>query len=176
MNVPNALTIFRIILVPVFLYFAINDYLRASVAVFAVAALTDAADGFLARRFNLKTEFGRKADPFADKLLMVSAYLALSLKGLIPFWLMLPVVLRDLSFFALFLYLKGTERSIKVRTSWPGKATTVLQVASVLYALLVDGGGGGGDWFFLIIAVLTFLFTVYTWVDYLVKESRLQRG
>ncbi|MBI2413872.1 MAG: CDP-alcohol phosphatidyltransferase family protein [Deltaproteobacteria bacterium] len=172
MNVPNALTIFRIILVPVFLYFAINDYLQASVAVFAVAAFTDAADGFIARRYDLKTEFGRKADPFADKLLMVSAYLALSFKGLIPFWLMLPVVLRDVSFFVLFLYLKGTERTVKVKTSWSGKATTVLQVASVLYALLI----AGGDWFFFIIAGLTLLFTVYTWVDYFVKESRLQRG
>ncbi|MBI5642390.1 MAG: CDP-alcohol phosphatidyltransferase family protein [Deltaproteobacteria bacterium] len=170
LNVPNLLTITRIILAPVFVFLIITDNAGTALAVFIIAALTDVADGFIARRFGLRTNFGTKADPFADKFLMVCTFSALTFKGIIPVWLMLPVVIRDFALLGLVLFLKWSGREVKVRTTIPGKAATFLQAVSVLYAIIVNAD----DSVFTAVAALTVAFTIYTGFYYIIKELLLQ--
>ncbi|MBR6028456.1 MAG: CDP-alcohol phosphatidyltransferase family protein [Clostridia bacterium] len=95
-NVPNALTVLRLILVPVFIYLYMNDQRWPAVAVFAVASLTDLLDGKIARRYNLITNFGKLFDPLSDKLLIISAIVCFGLKGVFPWVPIILVVLKEL--------------------------------------------------------------------------------
>ena len=95
MNLPNILTIIRIVLVPVFLLLIFSNSLYVATIVFAVAGLTDLIDGIIARKYGSVTRFGANLDPVADKLLLSSAFIALSIKEFIPLWLAIIVVARD---------------------------------------------------------------------------------
>lgn len=170
-HIPNILTIFRIILVPVFLYYVIDGRLYTAAAVFIIAGVTDAVDGFVARRYDLRTEFGANMDPFADKFLLVSAYIALTAKGLLPLWLTVPVILKDSVLLSGVLALRGTGRKVAISPSFFGKTTTVLQIVTVVYAMLI---GPGAE--FLALAALTTIVTVYTWIDYTWREYLIQTG
>ncbi|MEK7773960.1 MAG: CDP-alcohol phosphatidyltransferase family protein, partial [Deltaproteobacteria bacterium] len=172
-NIPNTLSIFRILLVPVFLFLIVKDRFSHALAVFAVAGLTDAVDGFVARAFNQKTEFGANIDPVADKLLLVSAYVALTVKGIIPSWLCVPVILRDVVIVSGVLIFRGAGRKVVIRPTIAGKLTTFLQISTVIYAMAFAGGTGG---FFTALIIVTAAITVYTGFDYALREIRIQRG
>ncbi len=172
-NIPNTLTIFRIILVPVFLYLLFEDRLGPALAVFVAAGVTDAVDGFIARTFNRRTEFGANLDPFADKLLLVSAYVALGAKGMVPLWLCAPVILRDAVLLSGVLILRGTGRKVVISPTISGKLTTFLQISTVIYTMAFAGKGGG---LFTALSIATAAITVYTGFDYALREIRIQRG
>ena len=91
-NVPNALTMVRMALIPVFWYLMMTDRLYAALAIFVAASLTDVADGFIARKFNLITDFGKLMDPLADKLMVISMMASLAIKGIAP-WAALAIIL-----------------------------------------------------------------------------------
>ncbi len=91
-NVPNALTMLRMALIPVFWYFMMDGRLYAGLAVFAAASLTDIADGYIARKYDLITDFGKLMDPLADKLMVISMMTSLAIKGIAP-WLALAIIL-----------------------------------------------------------------------------------
>lgn len=95
-SLPNIITVGRIILVPVIFWLLITGNTRAAFLAFVVAGLSDAVDGYIARRFDLKTELGSYLDPLADKLLIVSIYVALGVAGKLPSWLVIAVVSRDI--------------------------------------------------------------------------------
>ena len=95
-NVPNLLSFLRIALVPVFLWFLLEEMFVSAVTVLAVAGLTDFLDGFIARKFNQTTKLGKMLDPVADRLYIFSTLLALSVTGYVPWWLAGLVILRDL--------------------------------------------------------------------------------
>src|SRR3989338_2733707 len=92
MNLPNTLTIFRILLVPVFIIFIIQNNLNMALAIFILAGITDGLDGFIARILDQKTVIGAYLDPIADKFLLISAYLSLTIKEMLPDWLTVIVV------------------------------------------------------------------------------------
>jgi len=94
-QIPNALTVFRIILIPVFIYFALNDYFFLTLVVFVVAALTDTFDGVIARKFGYVSNFGKIVDPLADKLLVASALVIFSYWGILFWWLTAIILLRE---------------------------------------------------------------------------------
>jgi cardiolipin synthase len=171
-HIPNILTFFRILLVPVFLYFILSDEYKTAAAVFITAGVTDAVDGFIARRFNVRTELGTALDPFADKFLLISAYIALAAKGFIPVWLMVPVLIKDSILLSGVAALKGAGRKVKIVPSVFGKATTVLQIVTVIYAMLVADTGAA----FFALAAVTAIVTVYTGIDYVRKEFLIQTG
>ncbi|MCL4873500.1 CDP-alcohol phosphatidyltransferase family protein [bacterium] len=170
-HIPNLLTVLRIALVPVFLYFVVTGELYEAAAIFIIAGVTDGIDGFLARRYNSRTEFGANMDPFADKFLLMSAYIALTAKGLLPLWLTIPVVLKDSFLLTGFMALRGMGRKVAASPSLFGKSTTVLQILTVVYAMLI-----GRDDFFPFLAGATALITVYTWIDYSRREYLIQTG
>ena len=94
-NVPNILTLLRVVAAPLLAYLLMRGYYEYALYVFLAAAITDALDGYIARHFHLGTEFGTALDPLADKLITLTCLLILSLQGWVPWWLTLPLVLRD---------------------------------------------------------------------------------
>lgn len=171
-NVPNTLTIFRIFLVPVFIYLILNDRLQAATGIFIAAGVTDAVDGFIARTFNQRTEFGANIDPLADKLLLSGAFIVLTVKGFVPLWLCVPVIIRDFILLAGVVWLRGSGRKVDIAPSIFGKLTTVLQIITVVYALVFPHRTG--DMAFLSLAAATAVVTVFTGIDYALREFRIQ--
>jgi cardiolipin synthase (CMP-forming) len=96
LNIPNVLSLLRIALVPVFLWFLLQEMFVSAITVLAIAGLTDFLDGFLARKLNQTTKLGKMLDPVADRLYIFATLLALSVTGYVPWWLAGLVILRDL--------------------------------------------------------------------------------
>ncbi len=139
LNVPNLLSALRIFLIPLFLYLV---FLRTPVAmfwglfVFMAASLTDLIDGWSARKLNQETELGHFLDPLADKCLVISAFIAfLFLDPLIPFWMVLVIVARDL-LITVMRYL-SLKKGTALRTSRFGKVKTAFQMVSIIIIIMV---------------------------------------
>ena len=136
MNLPNTLTMMRIVLVPFFLVFLVYGYYKYALITFVAAGVTDAVDGTLARVMHEKTELGAILDPLADKLLALAAFVALTWLGKIPLWLTLAVIFRDVVIVSgsAVIYVLGYD--LKIRPLLMGKVTTGLQLALVVAALV----------------------------------------
>ncbi len=141
MNLPNYITLFRVVLIPFFINLMVYGYYREALAVFVLAGVTDAFDGVIARLMKAQTELGAFLDPMADKLLIISAFVTLVLLGKLPVWLVIIVVSRDviLALGSLVIYLMG--HGITVHPSLIGKATTVLQLLVVALTLVLISYG-----------------------------------
>ncbi|MDH4227639.1 MAG: CDP-diacylglycerol--glycerol-3-phosphate 3-phosphatidyltransferase [Deltaproteobacteria bacterium] len=134
-NIPNIITVFRVFLVPVFvalLEYGMDD---AAFIVFIIAGISDGLDGYIARRFDMRTEFGRMMDPIADKLLMTAAFIMLSLKGLLPVYLCVLVISRDLMILTGYIGIKSAGKKIEIIPSVFGKLSTIFQLSAVVAAL-----------------------------------------
>ncbi len=139
LNIANALTVLRLLLVPVFVWFVLQpgDAMRlAAAVVFAVAALTDQLDGHLARSLNLVTSFGKITDPIADKALTLSAFIALSVDGRLWWWVTFTILVRELGITLLRFFML---RRAVMAASRGGKLKTVLQITAII-GLLVPWG------------------------------------
>lgn len=171
MNVSNALTLFRIFLVPAFLIAVIYDRLTAALLLFVLAGLTDLLDGFLARRLRQQTVLGAFLDPLADKLLMTVSYISLAAEGMLPAWLAVIVVAKDLfvSLGVAILYFAG-QSVAAVPTLW-GKQTTFLQIVTVTVVLLLAIAGKQGLPLGLFYA-LTGLVTTFSGLHYILSGIR----
>ena len=140
MTVPNFITIARLFAVPLIIWLMIADRFVEAVIVFVAAGLSDAADGFIAKRFGAASELGAYLDPIADKALLVSVFVTLGMQGLLPAWLIVLVVSRD------FLIVGGVMLSyvmgnpVAVRPLWVSKANTAAQI--VLIALILGNQSG----------------------------------
>lgn len=137
LNLPNSLTLCRIAAIPFFLALLEKHRYNAALALFAAAALTDGLDGSLARWRGSRTELGAVLDPFADKLLLLSSMVVLTVEQLIPGWVLGTIAVRDvvLVFGYLLLVFFIGER-IPVRPTYAGKTCTVLQLACIVGAML----------------------------------------
>ena len=138
MVLPNQLTTLRIILTPVFLFLFISGdplLIQISLAVFIVAAITDWYDGWLARKFNYITSWGKFMDPLADKILTSTAFFALVEIGALELWMVILVVFRDLFVTGLRLFAEWKKKSFT--TSYLAKIKTVVQMIFIFYLLIV---------------------------------------
>jgi cardiolipin synthase len=137
LNVPNFLTLLRIIAIPAFLILLEDFRYREALAVFVAAGITDGLDGAIARLTHTKTTLGAFLDPAADKALLVSAFIALGFMHVVPRWLVVLVISRDvmlvLGYFLLFMM---TQRTMEVHPTVNGKASTALQLLSVTVVLV----------------------------------------
>lgn len=141
MVLPNQLTVLRIILTPVFLFLFLSEdplLKQISLAVFIIAALTDWYDGWLARKFNYITSWGKFWDPLADKILTSSAFIGFVLLKLIPLWMVIIIIIRDLIITTLRAYADYKGKSFP--TSYYAKWKTLLQMAFLYYLLVVYVG------------------------------------
>ncbi|HUG80310.1 MAG TPA: CDP-diacylglycerol--glycerol-3-phosphate 3-phosphatidyltransferase [Bryobacterales bacterium] len=135
LSVPNQLTLLRMLLLPFVLISMIYGYHEASLWLFFVAAVTDAIDGIIARRFNQKTRLGQYLDPIADKLLLSSCFVAQAVIGTIPWWVTIFVLLRDVMIIATALVVVLTTTVRSFPPSGFGKANTVVQIVTLLTVL-----------------------------------------
>lgn len=139
MNIPNSLTIIRIILIPVFVIFLSiripwGDYLAATV--FIIAALTDSLDGYLARRWKQVTRLGIILDPLADKLLITAALISLVELGRVPGWIAIVILGRE--FAVSGLRIVKAEEGIIIPASFLGKIKTISQIVAVVLIILQE--------------------------------------
>ncbi len=181
-SLPNLLTILRIILTPPIIVFLFlgegyrgKIYLFASIVLFTVAALTDFFDGYFARKYSAKTEHGSFLDPLADKVLVISTFLAFYFLDIISFWLIAVIVLRDLgiTFLRTFMLKSGSS----LNTSYFAKVKTTFQFVAIylcfLYLIInsylnIDYLKIYLDSFMFLVAIVT----LWSGIDYLIKNKK----
>lgn len=146
LTIANLLTVLRLILIPVFVTALYYQQFRWALAVFFVAAVTDGLDGLVARSFNQKTQLGAILDPMADKLLLVTAFVILSLPRFtltdpIPFWLTAVAISRDVIIVLGAAVINMTTGFRQFRPSIPGKLNTLVQILMIVFFLVVNAFG-----------------------------------
>lgn len=159
MNLPNKLTILRVILIPLCLVFVLCGMYTAAALVFALASLTDWLDGHIARKHNLVTNFGKFADPVADKILVLAVMITLLYKELYPWWAVCVVAVRELSVDGLRMV--AIEQGLVIAAGNLGKFKTAAQIFSLLSALLFLP-----QWLILSLAILMSVLTVISGLQY----------
>ena len=143
MNIPNSLTILRILLIPVYIGFMTYGSYGFALLALLIAGLTDAIDGPIARRLNQRTRLGTLLDPLADKLLLTSSFVALALLHLVPSWLVILVVSRDVILLLGTAVAHVTNTPIDVTPTFLGKGTTLFQLSYVFLVVLLTWRGLG---------------------------------
>ncbi len=134
-HIPNMLTILRFILIPfIVVFIAFNNYIAAFV-VLTISGITDILDGFIARKFNFITNFGKLIDPLADKTTQISVLVTLAFKDIIPFWILIIVFLKEFLMIAGASFLYGKE--LVVSSKWYGKLTTVLFYVAIVSSFFI---------------------------------------
>ncbi len=137
MTLPNMLTIFRILLTPVFILCLFADFEHAqkwALVIFIVASITDAFDGYYARKNDMVTDTGRFLDPLADKILVSSAFISFAVLGLIDFWMVVLIIFRDL--FVTGLRVVMARKGFTMMTSKIAKSKTGVQIGIIIFTLI----------------------------------------
>lgn len=136
MNVPNFFTILRILSIPFFVIALIYDRLFIALLIFIGAGITDGLDGLIARVYNQRTSMGAYLDPIADKLLLTTSFIVLAVLGIIPSWLTVIVIARDVIILLGILILILTFHRVEIKPIFVGKASTVAQIVTIAWALV----------------------------------------
>ncbi len=134
-SIPNILTLVRILLTPVFVILLLRDLFSTALLVFAIAGISDGLDGLIARYMNQRTALGAYLDPAADKLLLTSAFIALAVLGIIPAWLTVIVITRDVIIVLGLAILTLTEKKYAINPTLLSKCTTTVQLLMILVSL-----------------------------------------
>ena len=175
MNLPNKLTIFRVILTPFFVFFLLAPYFPEygkyiATAIFIVASLTDMADGKIARKYNLVTNFGKFMDPLADKLLVCSAMICLVEIDRLAAWIVIVIIARE--FIISGFRLVASDNGIVIAASYWGKFKTTFQMLMII-ALILDFQN---RYFQMLATALTYIaliLTVVSLIDYIAKNKQV---
>jgi len=168
LNLPNFLTLCRLGAIPIFLSFLSRHRYTEALYVFAAAAVTDALDGTVARWFDARTEIGAFLDPFADKLMLLSAFVVLTVEEDLPGWLLSVVAIRDVVIVGGFMMIAFfTSERMPVRPSYVGKLSTFLQLACVTATLLRMGVTLPNYWYALL--YLTVVVTALSGIHYMYR-------
>ncbi|MEY4527116.1 MAG: CDP-diacylglycerol-glycerol-3-phosphate 3-phosphatidyltransferase [Nitrospirota bacterium] len=172
MNIPNSLTILRILLIPVFIGFMTYRQYGYALAALLCAGVTDALDGLVARMTNQQTRLGEILDPLADKLLLTSAFLTLAALHLVPSWVVILVVSRDVILMLGTVVAHVTNVSIDIRPTVLGKGTTLCQLTYVLMVVaMIWRGVKIGALLPLLVVMVSF--TLASGFHYLYRGYRL---
>ena len=134
-HIPNILTIIRFLLIPIIILFAINNNYVGVVIVLTISGITDILDGYIARKFNFISDFGKLMDPLADKATQVSLLATLALKSVIPLWIIVIVVAKEFLMVAGASFLYGKE--LVVSSKWYGKLSTVLFYIAIVLSMFI---------------------------------------
>ena len=173
MNIPNLITLCRLAAVPLVIWLILDDDMMIAFWIFFVAALSDAADGIIAKHFDMETVFGAFLDPIADKALLVGVYLTLGNEGLLPTWLVILVVFRDILIVGGALLFQTVSQSLTMQPLMISKVNTFMQLVLAIGVLWTQAYGIGDgiviDLMGYIVAVTTF----WSGAVYVVTWSRL---
>ena len=173
----NQLTILRMIFIPVFVILLVYDHLGWAFAIFILAGVTDGLDGLIARSSRQKTSLGAYLDPIADKLLLITSFVVLSIRGmglpnLVPLWLTILVISRDIIMISSVLIIVISTGHRKFPPSIYGKTTTFLQISTIVVVLYLNYRNIQHEalyWLFVATAVVT----VYSGLDYVYRGKKL---
>lgn len=174
MNLPNKLTVLRVIMVPFFVFFMLTDVGGAAnkwiaLVIFCVASLTDLLDGKIARARNLVTNFGKFMDPLADKLLVCSAMICMIPSGKLAAWIVIVIIARE--FIISGFRLVAADNGIVIAASYWGKFKTVSQMAMII--VLIADFGGVFDVVGTVLIWASLILTVVSLVDYVAKNVQV---
>lgn len=174
MNLPNKLTILRVILIPFFVAFLIDAFhipgtKWIALAIFIIASLTDMLDGKIARKYNLVTNFGKFMDPLADKLLVCSALIAFVDMDMVPTWIVMIIIARE--FIISGFRLVASDNGIVIAAGIWGKLKTVCQMIMII--VLIADFGGIFDMIGTVLIWLSLILTIISLVDYLYTNRQV---
>ena len=180
MNLPNKLTVLRVILIPFFVVFLLlspgNDLFKwISLAIFIIASLTDMLDGKIARKYNLITDFGKFMDPLADKLLVCSAMICLIDLGKIPSWVVVIIIARE--FIISGFRLVAADNGRVIAASYWGKFKTTFQMIMVI--LMIADLGAVVPYYDIVTTVIMWIaliLTIISLCDYIIKNKDVMSG
>ncbi|OGW62462.1 MAG: CDP-diacylglycerol--glycerol-3-phosphate 3-phosphatidyltransferase [Nitrospirae bacterium RBG_16_64_22] len=175
MNLPNLVTVIRIVLIPVFIILLVYGPVVWALVAFSLAGVTDALDGYLARRLGEQTAMGRFLDPLADKLLLNSAFITMGALGQFPVWLVVIVISRDVAITVGSLLIYLVHHGTVMAPTILGKATTLSQLILVVNQLIVTSAGFAHPLEVPILAVTAAL-TVASGIHYIVRGIRFSGG
>lgn len=174
MNLPNKLTVIRVLMIPFFVVFMLTDLGGAygkyiALAIFVIASLTDLLDGKIARKYNLVTNFGKFMDPLADKLLVCSALICLVAQNRLAAWMVIVIISRE--FIISGFRLIASDNGVVIAASYWGKFKTTFQMLMIILLILDLGGVFVGleqavTWIALVLTVISL-------VDYLMKNKKI---
>lgn len=174
-NIPNLLSTLRILFIPLFIILLSYDRYAGALAVFIGAAISDGLDGFIARRFKQKTMVGAYLDPIADKLLLTSSFVVFAVMHLMPKWLAILVVSRDVIIAMGILTLQLVSVKVEIKPSVVSKCTTVFQLATIGLRLLLEVPGTRLEWmpFMHYLYWTTGFLTIASGMQYVVRGLRI---
>ena len=183
LTVPNMLTVFRMVLIPVFVTLLFYQRFIFALAVFVLAGLTDGLDGLLARRFSQQSQLGTVLDPIADKLMLVTAFIVLSMRSVfpqplpghlpVPFWVTVAVISRDVFIIVGAAAINMTTGFRGFRPSWLGKLNTIVQIsgiAAIMFAASVPRYTG---YYLPTVYAAVFALAILSGVHYIFFASKL---
>jgi CDP-diacylglycerol--glycerol-3-phosphate 3-phosphatidyltransferase len=173
LNLPNVLTLLRILLVPVLVVALLDETANGDLLaaiVFALASVTDAMDGYLARTRNSITTFGKLMDPIADKLLIIAALVALVSLHRLAGWVAMVIIARELT--VTVTRMQATQHGVVIEANWWGKAKTIVQVAAIFFLIAV--GEPTPAWVEVLVYAMVAI-TIVSGVDYFFGLRRVLR-
>lgn len=176
-NLPNFLTLLRFALIPFFIYSLIKGKNEAALIIFILGSLTDALDGFVARRFHQITRIGKFIDPAADKTFILTSFLALFYVGMMPWWLFLIAIVKDIVVVSGLTALYKVVKKVELKPTIIGKSSTAFQMTTVLMMLLYAVGLEIGVLLYIVMILTAFLlfYSTCTYVIIGVKMYRESR-
>lgn len=174
-HVPNALTILRFILIPFIILALVNDNYFLTFILLTVSGLTDVLDGYIARKFNLITNFGKLIDPLADKTTQISILGTLALKSIIPIWMIVILFLKEFIMIAGASFLYGKE--LVVSSKWYGKLATVLFYIAIVISLAIKYFNikFKFDIYFYYLALIFTIFSLFMYFNAFYKQGYLKK-
>ncbi len=171
MTTANKITIFRVVLIPVFLVLAYTGHMRWALVVFVLASLSDMLDGYIARHYNQITDFGKFMDPLADKVLVMAAMCYFVEAGRMPGWALAVVLLRE--FAVSGMRLVAVEQGRVIAAAWSGKIKTAATMVCLCLMLLIGPPSlesSAPDWVAQLSTAVILITTVYSGVEYFIKN------
>ena len=176
MTTANKITIFRVVLIPVFLVLAYTGHMRWALVVFVLASLSDMLDGYIARHYNQITDFGKFMDPLADKVLVMAAMCYFVEAGRMPGWALAVVLLRE--FAVSGMRLVAVEQGRVIAAAWSGKIKTAATMVCLCLMLLIgppSPESSAPDWVAQLSTAVILITTVYSGVEYFIKNRDVFR-
>lgn len=180
MNLPNKITMLRVLLIPIFVVFmlvpSIPYHAFIATGIFVIASLTDTLDGYLARKYNLVSNFGKFMDPLADKLLVSAALIGFVELSRVPAWIVILIISRE--FIISGFRLVASDAGVVIAASWWGKSKTIVQMIMIIFMLpdfakVFAGFKTPIFWIEQVLIYVALLLTIISLCDYLVKNWKV---
>ena len=176
MNIPNIITLARILSVPLLIWCILSGQYDLSFLIFMLAGISDGVDGFLAKRYGWKTELGAYLDAVADKTLLVSIFVALGIIKLLPAWIVIGVVARDILIIGAVLLSWILENPVTIKPSYVSKVNTTLQILLAGLVLANAGFALGLGEAIAVVVLIVAIFTLWSALDYMLTWLKHMTG